>query len=269
MVASSSTANAVRAVGTADDSPLWINKITTADVTDALSRGIQDFRAIPTHSIFLGVLYALVVLIAVRVAFNSELYPMIFPIIAGFAILGPVAGIGLYELSRRRETGMETRWWHMFSVLQSPAIGSILGLGIVLMAVFFTWLAVASFLVHLTVGAGIEDTFNSFMSRVFGTSAGFALIIIGNVVGALFALLAFGISVIAFPLILDRHVDMITAALTSIQAVFTNPVPMMLWATIVVAALLFGALPLLLGLAIALPILGHATWHLYRKVMPR
>ncbi len=243
-----------------------VRKITTAAVWSALSKGWDDFKAMPTHVIFLGVLYALLGFILVRVSFNYGLLQLAFPLIAGFALIGPFAGIGLYELSRRRERGEEHQWWQMFSVFQSASISALLALGALLTVLLFVWLAVAHWLYIRILGAppaGIGDFFREMLM----TGDGWAVIVLGNLIGAGFALLAFALSVVSFPLLVDRNVGMITAIITSVQAVLANPVPMALWGLVVVAGLVLGSLPFFLGLAIVLPVLGHGTWHLYRRTI--
>ncbi|MEO1092544.1 MAG: DUF2189 domain-containing protein [Pseudomonadota bacterium] len=246
--------------------PPWIKQISTADVIDALKAGIDDFRAVPTHGVLFGVMYAIAGLFLVRVTFDYALLPMVFPVIAGFAIVGPVAGLGFYELSRRRELGLDARWWHMLDAFKRPRLGAVLALGLVMTALFFAWLAVAAFLVKLTLGTPPQGL-GAFLSAVFTTPAGWTMIVFGNLLGGLFAVVAFAVGAVSFPLLLDRDVDMVTAAATSVQAVVANPKPMALWGLIVTAGLVVGTLPLFLGLAIILPMLGHATWHLYRKVV--
>lgn len=263
------TTSSQRAAGTSQGDAaavLWVRKIQTADVYAALRLGIQDFRSVPTHSVLFGLFYALAGLLLVAAISGRGLAPLVFPLVAGFALVGPFAASGFYELSRRREAGMETRWWHLFGGFTGPNKGSLLALGLVLVALLVLWLASAALLTRTAFGF-TPTSIGQFVDLLFTTSAGWMVIVAGNVIGAIFALFAFAISAISFPLLIDRDTDMISAADASVRAVGTNPGPMALWALIVVGLLILGALPALLGLAVVFPILGHATWHLYRRLI--
>jgi uncharacterized membrane protein len=241
--------------------------IGPADLMDALRKGWDDFSAMPTHVIFLSLIYPIVGLALARATFGYALVPLLYPLAAGFALFGPLGAIGLYELSRRRELGLETSWDHAFEVFRSPSLGAIAGLGLLLVAIFLTWIAVAHAIYTANFGYGAPASPGQFLRDVFGTPAGHSLILWGNGVGFLFAVLVFVISVVSFPLLLDRHVSATAAIGTSVRAVAKNPGTMSLWAAIVVTLLVLGSLPFLVGLAVVMPVLGHSTWHLYRKVV--
>jgi uncharacterized membrane protein len=244
-----------------------VRAIGPADLKDALAKGIADFSAMPSHAIFLCVIYPLGGLVLARLAFGYDVLPMLFPLIAGFALIGPFAAIGLYELSRRREQGLDVSWRRAIEVYRSPSFGAILVLGILLMAIFLIWLAVAQAIYVMNFGYAPAASIPDFVHQVFTTPAGWALIIVGNGIGFLFAVLVLTISVVSFPLLLDRDVGVAPAVLTSIEAVRRNPGTMALWGLIVAALLAAGSLPFFFGLTVVLPVLGHATWHLYRKVV--
>ena len=244
-----------------------IRKIGLADVWQALAQGFDDFRATPTHVIFLCLIYPIVGLILGRALFGYQLIPLLFPLAAGFALVGPVAAVGLYELSRRREAGLDTSWSHAFDVLYADSFRAILALGFFLLVLFAIWIGVAESIYIANFGYQEPQSIGGFVRQVLYTPAGHNLIIYGNLVGFLFAVAAFSISVVAFPLLVDQNISATGAAATSIKAVLKNPVPMAAWGLIVAVALVIGSLPFLIGLAIVMPVLGHATWHLYRKVI--
>jgi len=263
-----STANTMSGAWEAHDTaPPVVRRIGFADLKAALAEGARDFEACRTDVIFLCLIYPIAGLIIARFAFNHGLLPLIFPLIAGFALIAPLFGVGLYEMSRRREQGTATGWADAFAVLRSPAIGSILVLGMLLLALFALWLFAASFIYTVTLGPDLPISATAFARDVLTTPQGWTMIGVGMGVGFLFALVVLIISVVSFPLLLDRNVGVYAAVATSLRAVRHNPGPMAAWGLIIAAGLVVGAVPLLVGLAIVLPILGHATWHLYRKVV--
>ncbi len=245
-----------------------VRSISPRDLLDALRRGVDDFRAMPTHVIFLSLIYPIAGLAIARWTFGYDILPLLYPLLAGFALIGPFAAIGLYELSRRRELGLDTSWRHAFDIVHSPSLWSILALGLLLLAIFGVWLAVAHGLYVAHFGEDERPVaLAEFARRIFDTPQGRSLIVTGNAVGFLFALASFALSAVSFPLLLDRNVGMAAAIVTSLRAVLKNPVTMALWGLIVALGLAIGSLPFLFGLAVVMPILGHASWHLYRKVV--
>ena len=244
-----------------------VYRIKVTDLRDAVVRGFDDFGAYRTDVIFLCLIYPLVGISLALLTFGYETLPLLFPLASGFALVGPVAAVGLYEMSRRREQGIPITWADAFGAISSPAFGAILVLGLVLLAIFLLWLLAANVIYELTLGPEPPASIAAFVRDVFTTKAGWAMIAVGVGVGLLFALLVLAIGVVSFPLLLDRDVGLRTAVLTSISAVTANPGPMAVWGLIVAAGLLIGSIPAFLGLIIVMPVLGHATWHLYRKVV--
>jgi uncharacterized membrane protein len=248
------------------DHPIEVRTIGAADLRDALAKGFDDFKAMPTFALFLVIIYPIIGLILFRVVFESNLLPLAFPLIAGFTLICPFAAIGLYELSRLREQGLPISWDAM-KLHRTPSFGAIVTLGIVLTAIFFVWLGTAQAIYDLIFGRAVPVSIAEFARQVFTTSAGHALIFVGCSVGFVFAAVVLTLSVVSFPMLLDQNVGVVTAVRTSIRAVLANPMTMAMWGLIVAGGLVIGALPFLVGLAIVLPVLGHSTWHLYRKVV--
>jgi uncharacterized membrane protein len=244
-----------------------VRRIGLSDLIDALRLGWEDFKAIPTHAVVLCVIYPVIGLVLFRLVLGYSVLPLLFPLAAGFTLIGPFTALGLYELSRRRERGEEAAAWHAVRVLIAPSFGAILGLGTFLFVLFVTWIAAADAIYVATFGYAPAATIPDFARRVLTTPEGWSLIIIGCGVGFLFAVVALCISVVSFPLMLDRHATAIDAIRTSLRAVMMNPITMSAWGLIVAVLLAVGSLPFFVGLAVVLPVLGHATWHLYRKVV--
>jgi uncharacterized membrane protein len=244
-----------------------VRKIGLADLRDALAKGADDFYAMPTHAIFLCIIYPFVGFALARLAFGYSILPLLYPLASGFALVGPIAALGLYELSRRREAGLETSATRAFDVFESSSIGAVAVLGILLLIIFVVWVAVADAIYVANFGYASPPSVGAFLKDVLTTRPGWNLIIVGNGLGLLFAILVQTISVVSFPLLLDRDVGAAVALLTSIRAVAHNPLTMMVWGLIVAALLVVGSLPLFFGLTVVMPLLGHATWHLYRKVV--
>lgn len=270
-----SAAHVVRSAGqslhhiqdTIHSPPPQIRHISFQDVRDALTQGFDDFMAYRTDVIFLGVTYAVLGLILARFAFGMDMLPLLFPLASGFAIIGPIAALGLYEMSRLREQGFEARWTNAFDVFHTPAIGGIAVLAVLLVAIFLFWLGAAWLIFQSTLGPALPVTIEGFVQSVFFTTAGQTMIVVGVAVGFIFALCAMMVSIVSFPLLLDRDVGLDTAVSTSVRAVLRNPVPMFGWGLVVAGGLVLGSIPFFLGLVVVIPVLGHATWHLYRKVI--
>lgn len=244
-----------------------IRKIGVADLADALRKGFDDFLDKPSHVVFLCVIYPIVGVVLAAWTSGNNALPMLFPLMSGFALLGPFAAIGLYEISRRREAGLDTSWQHALDVRHSPAVPAIVAVGVLLFVVFITWLLTAQQLYESLFGETVPLSIGAFLSEIFGTARGWSLILFGNAIGFVFAAFVLCTTVVAFPILLDRDVGAWEAITTSFRAVAANPVTMAVWGLIVAVCLAIGSLPLFAGLAIVIPVLGHATWHLYRKVV--
>lgn len=251
-----------------------VRRITREDLWASLREGAADAAAVRDDILFIGVVYPLAGLILARFLFSQNLIPLAFPLVAGFALIGPVAAIGLYEISRRREAGEAVSWTDSFKVFRSPALPSILWFGFLMLVLFGVWMAVAWSIYYATLGPlfmtpiGAEPpSLRAFLDAVFTTPQGWAMIVVGMVVGFVFAAFAMAVSVISFPLLLDRDGGVPMAVRTSLKAVAANPGVMALWGLIVAGLLVLGSIPALFGLIFVVPMLGHATWRLYRRVI--
>jgi uncharacterized membrane protein len=245
-----------------------IRHITLADLRIALARGWQDFSDTPTQLIFLGVIYTLVGLIAGRWASGGRLLPLFWPLVAGLTLLGPVTALGLYEISRQRERGRDTSWLTAFDALRSPGLFSLGVMAVYLLALFVAWIIAAQWLWNGIMGSLPQpNSIGELVNLVFNTSEGWRLLFWGNLVGLFFALAAFVMTVVSFPMELDAPSDPGTAMATSFRAVMKNPVPMLAWGLIVAVLVFLACLPAFIGLAVVMPWLGHSTWHLYRRVV--
>lgn len=237
------------------------------ELIEALFEGWRDFWQKPSHLVFLGLIYPAVGFAIAIWSSGLNAWPLLFPLISGFALVGPIAALPIYEMSRRQEMGLDTSWRSALHVFRSPAMASIAVVGIGLMLLFTAWLLVAQFIYESHFGPGSPPTLMAFINEVFSTPQGQSLMIWGNLVGLLFAIVALASAVVSIPLLLDRDVGAAVAVQTSFRAVIANPVMMAAWGIIVAALLVLGSIPLLVGLAVVVPVLGHATWHLYRKVV--
>lgn len=251
---------------TLSDAPPQVRRIGAADLRAALRAGYDDFLTIPTQLVFLCLLYPVIGFVAARMA-TADLLPLLFPLIAGLSLMGPVMAVGLYELSRRREAGQPVSWLHAFDVLRSPAIVGIVVLGLLLLVLFGVWIAAARTIYLATIGPVAPDGLGALVDMLMHSAGGTKLLLLGNFVGLLFAIVVLATSVVSFPMMLDRHCNPAIAVATSIRVVLRNPLTMATWGVIVAVLLALGCIPFFVGLAVVMPILGHATWHLYRRAV--
>ncbi len=249
--------------------PLPVRRITTTDMNWALAQGWRDFKDKRGDLIFVAVLYPLIGLLAALFALNDAALPLFFPLVAGLSILGPAVASGFYELARRREEGRDATWRHFLEPLTGPRGTTIALLSVGLMVLFLGWLAVAYAIYATSMGPNYPVGLNNFTGRLFGTADGWTMIMLGNLAGGVFAVIVLVTSIVSFPMAVDRDVDAATALETSVRAVRANPGAIAGWGARVAGLLLLGCLPAFIGLAVVLPVLGYATWHLYTRLVVR
>ena len=255
------------AVTTQDAGPIEIRQISIADLREALRKGWDDLMAFRSDVIFICVIYPVIGAMLALLAFKGNQIQLLFPVLSGFALAGPVAAVGLFEMSRRREKGLPVSWLAYIDVLKSPKFGAVAVLALFHLVIFLAWIMSANLIFVLTLGADAADSMSGFIGKLFGTTGGWLMIVIGMGVGFGFALLVLAVSVVSFPLLLDRNVSVATAIITSVKVARANPVPVAVWGLIVAGLLALGSLPALVGLVLVMPLLGHATWHLYRRAV--
>ncbi|WP_372426690.1 DUF2189 domain-containing protein [Salinarimonas chemoclinalis] len=246
-----------------------IDDVAPREVIAALKEGFADFQAKPSHLFFLALFYPLFGIVLGLAVFSDTGLSLVFPLVAGFALVGPVAAIPLYEASRRREMGDDCTWIACLDALRRPGVTSIVLIAILLSVLFVLWLAAAQAIWAATWGGPAPIAPLAFLGEALTTPRGWALILVGHAVGFVFAVLAFAIGVVSLPMLVDRDVGAGVALATSVAAVRRNPKAMALWAAIVAALLALGSIPLLVGLVVVMPVLGHATWRIYRRAVDR
>jgi uncharacterized membrane protein len=243
-----------------------VRRIAPADIAEALGQGLRDFQAVPLYGLAFGALYAAggIAILLCLTAF-SMVY-LAYPLAAGFAMIGPFVAIGLYEVSRRRETGQPISFGAIWATVRTRS--EIGWMAFVTLFVFVVWMYQVRLLIALLLGLNASfSSLQEFITAVLTTNEGLLFLAIGNAVGAALSLILFSLTVVSFPLLLDRDVDFVTAMITSVRAVVTSPLPMIGWAALIVVLLAVSAMPYFLGLVVTLPVLGHTTWHLYRHII--
>ncbi|MCR9086270.1 MAG: DUF2189 domain-containing protein [Rhodobacteraceae bacterium] len=246
--------------------PPELRPITEDTIKAALRQGFADFKAAPAYGLFFGAVYFLGGILMWGLAtYTGHAFYLILAAFA-FPLIGPFAAIGLYEVSRRLQEGEELDWGGVLGVVFAQKDRQIPFLGAVIVFLVMIWVLLSRITVALFLGN--ERIVNLFSSAdVLFTLNGFAMLAVIGIVGFSVAFLILSISVIGMPLLLDREMDFVTAMITSFEVVTENLKPMLMWAGIVVAFLVIGMLPAFLGLLVVLPILGHATWHIYKAAV--
>jgi uncharacterized membrane protein len=244
-----------------------INPIYVVDVKQALAEGWRDFTRAPLIGLFFGAIYAAGG-IAIWLLLSVYHEPWwIIPIAVGFPLIGPFVAVGLYETSRRLEAGQPLHFGEILTVIFAQRKRQVAWMAFVVLFIFWMWLYEVRMLLAIFLGFKSFSSIEAFLQVATTTPEGIGFLIVGTGVGAFISFVLFCTTVVAIPLLLDREIDLITAIITSFKAVFQNPVPMIAWGITIVVLTFVALLPMFLGLLIILPVLGHATWHLFTKVV--
>jgi uncharacterized membrane protein len=246
-----------------------VRRISGEDLRWSLRQGLGDFQAMRGDLVFAGLIYTFIGIAAAVMTTNGPLMPFFFPVVAGVGLLGPVSAVGFYELARRREDGLESGWKHFIDVRNRPSVddmGIVAGL---LLGIFALWLIAAGVLYVALFGWVTPTSITGFFGSVFTTPRGWALILIGAAIGAVFGWVVLAISVASLPLLVDCDVGAAEAVSASWRAAHANKSEMVRWGLTVVVLLVLGSIPLFVGLAFVLPWLGYSTWHLYTRLIDR
>ncbi|MFN3823825.1 MAG: DUF2189 domain-containing protein [Pseudorhodobacter sp.] len=246
--------------------PLELRRLGFEDLRAVLGAGWQDFRTAPTFGLFFALVYVLAGwLIVYALTVSGQLW-WTLPAAAGFPILGPFIACGLYEVSRRLETGEPLRWSGILGVILRQKDRQIPSMAAVILVFFLFWNFLAHMIFALFMGLQVMTNITSSLA-VFATANGVLMLVVGSIVGAGFAGVLFALTVVSLPMLLDREVDFVTAMITSVSVVLHSPVVMVVWGVGISALLFLAMLPGFLGLFVVLPVLGHASWHLYRRAL--
>ncbi|WP_425358800.1 DUF2189 domain-containing protein [Aquibium carbonis] len=245
-----------------------VNALTVADLRECLMLGLSDFARAPLYGLFFGGVFAAAGIAIVLGLTAWDMPWMIYPFAIGFPLIGPFAAAGLYEVSRRLEIGRPLDRAQVLSVIWAQRRREISWMAFVMLFVFWMWMYQIRLLIALFLGRMSFSTLEKFATIVFTTQQGWIFLAVGHVVGAALSLILFSITVVSIPLLMERQIDFVTAMITSVKAVIASPGPMLGWGVFVTIAMLVACAPFFLGLLIVLPVLGHATWHIYRRAVP-
>ena len=243
-----------------------VRAATFADLREALRAGLSDFRAAPAFGLLVGFVYAAFGWLLVYVTEVQALRGLTFPLIGGFVMVAPFAATILYEISRRRELGLGFGPRDAGAIVAGTARRALMALGLVLVLWLGIWSRAAIFIYAIYYGLSAPP-FLEMLPELVTTRQGLLFLFWGHVVGAAFAAVAYGLSVLSFPFLLDRDADVVTAIITSFKAVTASPLVMFAWAGLIGVVMALASAPVFLGLLVALPVLGHASWHLYRRLV--
>ncbi|MBN9668878.1 DUF2189 domain-containing protein [Roseibium aggregatum] len=242
-----------------------VKAIDVNDVIDAFASGLSDFLKAPAYGLAIGALFAAGGLFVVLSAAALNMSYLSYPAAAGFVLIGPFAAVGLYEVSRRLQNGEELSWSAVLGTMWAQKGKELSWMAFVVLFIQIMWMYQVRLLLALFLGFKSFASFSEFLTQVITTPEGLMFLAVGHVVGAILSLILFSLTVVSFPLLLEDDRDFITAMITSVRAVAVSPIPMIGWAFVVTALLIVAMIPAFLGLIVVLPVLGHTTWHLYKK----
>ena len=241
-----------------------VGDLDTGDLRAALAAGWRDFLAYPAYGLFFGGIYVAMGMALYYGLVTRGAVAWLLPLVAGFPLLGPFAGVGLYEISRRREAGLPVSWGATLGALRGRGDEQLIMMGGIVFIAFSFWMGLAHGIFAIFLASAGPGTHSL---EMFQSGAGLAMLVVGSGVGAIMALALYSITVVSLPMLVDRDVDFITAIIVSLATVRSNTAIMLAWAIVMAMLLFLAMLPFFLGLLVALPVLGHATWHLYRRVV--
>ncbi|MCI5074226.1 MAG: DUF2189 domain-containing protein [Oricola sp.] len=244
-----------------------VNRIELRDLAEVLRKGLSDFASAPLFGLFFGGVYALGGIVIALSLTVWDIPWMIYPVAIGFPLIGPFVAVGLYEVSRRLQAGQPLNWGEVLGVIWLQRQRELAWMAFVMLFVFWVWMYQVRLLVAIILARSSFSTLDRFLDVIFTTTQGWIFLGVGHVVGAVLAMVLFSITVISIPLLLDREADFVTAMITSVKSVSTSPIPMLGWGLFVTLAVIVSSVPVFLGLVVTLPVLGHATWHLYKKAV--
>lgn len=241
-----------------------VGTVTVNDIFASLRAGIYDFRRAPQFGLFFSAVY--VVIGFAMVMLGAGHVSWVLATSLGFPLAAPFAAVGLYEVSRRLENGQPLVWPEVLGVVWQERTRQIPWMGAIIVIYFLFWTFLAHMLFALTMGLSVVRNISS-SYEMFFTSTGLTMIAVELAVGAVLAFLLFAMTVVSLPLLLEKEVDFVSAMLLSITVVASNLTVMLIWAAIIAVLSLIALAPAFLGLMVVLPVLGHATWHLYRRAL--
>ncbi len=241
-----------------------VNVLGVNDLVEVLAAGLNDFRSAPTYGLFFGAIYALGGWALILFLLYFDLPYLVYPLAAGFALIAPFIASGFYVVSQRLEEGKDLSWPIVFATIRSMFDRDLGWMALITGFSLFIWMDIAALLSFGFVGFRLFS-FSELIEMIFTTPMGLLFLLVGNLTGALIAFAVFSYSVVSIPMLFHRNIDFVTAMTTSVRLVILNPRTMALWCLFIAAVIFVSLLSGLIGLVVSLPVLGHATWHLYRR----
>jgi len=255
--------------GPARSTAITVLAVRPGDIIDILGAALRDFRAAPLYDLALGGIFAVGGWVLVLLLLGLDLPFLVYPLAAGFALIAPFVAAAFYAVSRLLERGETVTWGAIFASVRRSANSDLGWMALVTGFSLFIWMDIAAFLFFGFIGFSTAINPSELLRVVFTTPTGLMFLAIGHIVGAAIAFAVFSFSATSFPMLFDRDIDFVTAMVTSVKVVIANPPAMILWLVTIAALIGVSLLSGLVGLFVILPVLGHASWHLYRRAVPR